>query len=116
MKIKKKEVYIGILGIIIGVLLTYLIMLQQVRYQKNLTKRILNNSIQSMQASKGIADTCTSAYNAATACVSNLRTCNIEAETKRLDEFNTRRQHAEQQIDWVGEEMKKIIEEVKASQ
>lgn len=115
MKIKRKEIYFCVVGFIVGALITYALMLQKVNYQKGLTKRILSNAVQSMQSSKEIADTCTSAYNAATACVANLKTCNIEAETKRLDEFNTRRQHAEQQINGMGEDMRKIIEEVKAS-
>ena len=69
-----------------------------------------------MTASKEIADSCSSAYNAATTCVSNLKTCDIKAESKKLDEFNYKRGQAEEIIDWMGEDMKKIIEEVKASQ
>lgn len=116
MKIRRKEVVIGICGIASGLVIGYFLMLQKVNYQKDLTKRILNNSVQSMTASKQIADTCTQAYNTATACVSNLNTCDIEAEAKKLDQFNYKRGQAEEIIDWMGDDMKKIIEEVKASQ
>lgn len=115
-KINKESLIFGSVCLVIGVLLSYFLMLQKVNHQKDLTKRILSNSLQSMQASKQIADTCTQAYNTATACVSNLNTCNIEAETKKLDEFNYRRGQAEEIIDWMGNDMKAIIEEVKMSQ
>lgn len=69
-----------------------------------------------MTASKEISDSCSSAYNTATTCVSNLNTCDIEAEAKKLDDFNYKRGQAEEIIDWMGEDMKKIIEEVKSSQ
>lgn len=115
MKIKSKEILIGIAGIAIGFLLSYLLLTQKINYQKNLTKRILSNSVQSMQASKEIADTCSQAYNTATACVSNLNTCDIEAEAKKLDEFNYKRGQTEEIIDWMGDDMKEIIEEVKSN-
>ena len=88
---------------------------RKIAYQKDLTQRILNNSVQSMSASKEIADTCTSAYNTATACVGNLSTCNIEEEAKKLDELNYKRGQAEEIIDWMNDDMRKIIEEVKTN-
>lgn len=69
-----------------------------------------------MHASKEIADSCSKAYNVATSCVSDLNTCNIEAEAKKLDEYNYKRGQAEEIIDWMGNDMKAIIEEVKMSQ
>lgn len=103
-------------GFIMGVLVTFLFTNSQIQYQKNLTKRILSNSVQSMTASKKIADSCAAAYNTATAYVSNLNTCDIEAEAKKLDEYNYKRGQAEEIIDWMGDDMEKIIEEVKANQ
>ena len=69
-----------------------------------------------MTASKEIADSCSSAYNTATSCVSNLSTCDIEAESRKLDDFNYKRGQAERVIDWMSEDMKQIIEEVKRNQ
>ncbi len=116
MKIRKKELVIGVCGVVFGIVVGYFFMLQKVNHQKDITKRILNNSVQSMTASKQIADTCTQAYNSATTCVSNLNTCDIEAEAKKLDEFNYKRGQAEEIIDWMGDDMKNIIEEVKSNQ
>ena len=116
LKIDKKSLVIGFACIIIGFLVSYFLMLQKVNHQKDLTKRILNNSVQSMTASKEIADTCTHAYNTATACVGNISTCNIEEEAKKLDELNYKRGQAEEIIDWMSDDMKKIIEEIKSSQ
>jgi predicted RND superfamily exporter protein len=116
LNIDKSTIILIVTGFIVGVIATFLFTRSQIQYQKNLTKRILNNSVQSMQATKQIADTCTQAYNTATACVSNLNTCDIEAEAKKLDQFNYKRGQAEEIIDWMGDDMEKIIEEVKASQ
>jgi hypothetical protein len=115
MKIKKREVIIGIFCLLLGLLVSYLTTRSQIESNKGLTKRILSNAIQSMEASKEMADSCAEAYNTATICVANLRTCNIEEETKKLDEFNTRRKHADTQIDWMGKDMQRIIKEVSAS-
>ena len=65
-----------------------------------------------MKASQELANSFSDAYNAATACVSNLKTCNLEEQGKKLDEFNARRKNADQQIDWMNQDMTKIIEEV----
>jgi len=114
-KLNKRDLIIGISCILIGVVFTYLLVGNQIKEQKKLTSRILKNSIQSMEASKEMADSCTQAYNTATACVSNLQSCNLTEETKKLDEFNTRRKHADTIIDWANEDMKKIIEDVSSN-
>lgn len=116
LKIDKINFVVGLICLIVGILITYLLMLQKVNTQKDLTKKILNNSLKSMSATKEIADSCSSAYNTATNCVTNLNTCDIKAEAKKLDEFNYKRGQAEEIIDWMSDDMKKIIEEVKASQ
>lgn len=115
LKISKEEIAIALVGIIVGTIFGYLFTLQKINYQKDLTKRILNNSIQSMAASKQIADTCSEAYTTATECVSNLNTCDIESEAKKLDDYNYKRGQAEEIIDWMSEDMKKIINETKAN-
>lgn len=115
LKIDKKNFIIGLIFLIAGFFLAYFMMLQKVNYQKDLTKKILNNSLQSMTSSKEIADTCSEAYQTATSCVSNLDRCDIEAEAKKLDEFNYKRGQAEEIIDWMNEDMKKIIQEVKSN-
>lgn len=115
MKLNKREVSFFLIGLIIGSIVIFLITNQKINNQKSLTKRILNNSLQSMEASKQIADSCAQAYNTATACVSNLNTCNVEEEAKKLDEFNYKRGQAEEIIDWMGDDMEKIIKDVKAN-
>lgn len=114
--INKSTIILIASGFILGALVTFLFTNPQIQYQRDLTKRILNNSVQSMTASKEIADTCSEAYRTATSCVSNLETCDIEAEAKKLDEYNYKRGQAEEIIDWMSEDMKKIIDEVKSSQ
>lgn len=111
-KLNRRELILGISCILIGVAIAYLFIGGQIREQKKLTARILKNSIQSMEASQNLAQSCSEAYNTATGCVTHLGTCNLEAESKRLDEYNTRKMHADQQIELMNQDMKKIIEEV----
>lgn len=113
---KKNILFVGFICFILGLVVMFFISREQVQSQKKLTVRILTNAVQSMQAFQKMADSCSDAYDTVTACVSNLKTCNIEAESKKLDEFNTKREQADQQINLINEDMKKIIEDVKASQ
>lgn len=112
MKLDKRESSFLLIGVIIGSIAIYLVMNQKLNSQRSITKRILNNSIQGMKASQELASSCSEAYNTATSCVANLKTCNLDEQIKKLDEFNTRKKHADQQIDLMNEDMKKIIEEV----
>lgn len=114
-KLNKRDLIIGISCILIGVVFTYLLVGNQIKEQKKLTSRILKNSIQSMEASNELANSCADAYKTATTCVSNLQSCNVTEESKKLDEYNTRRKHADTIIDWANQDMKEIIEEVSAN-
>lgn len=112
----QKVVIIVIFCILASSFITYAYTRNEINSQKKLTKRVLTNAVKSMKSSKEIADSCTLAYKTATACVSNLNTCDIEKESKKLDEYNYRRGRAEEIIDWMSEDMKEIIKEVKATQ
>lgn len=39
----------------------------------------------------------------------------LEEEAKKLDTYNTRKKHADMQIDWANQELKKIVEDVSAN-
>lgn len=105
-----------ILSFLVGVFLTFVITNSQVQYQKKLTVKILKNSIGSMEAFQELSNSCSDAYKTVTACMANIKSCNFEAETKKLDEFNTRRQHADAQIELMNKDAEKIIKEVKSNQ
>ncbi len=111
-KISKREIAIGIFCILVGMLITYLLIGNDVKSQKKLTSRILTNAVQSMEASQSLAESCSEAYNTATACVSNLSTCNTQEETKKLDAFNIKKEQADKKIKVANEELGSIIEEV----
>ena len=68
-----------------------------------------------MEASQNFAESCSDAYNAASECASNINSCDLKKEAQRLDEFNTEREHADQQIDWMNKDLQVIIEEVSAN-
>lgn len=112
--INKRELLIGLSCLFIGALAVFIYMNTELNTNKKLTKRILSNAIGSMEASQTLAQSCSDAYNTATTCVTNINTCNIEEEGKKLDEYNYKRGQAEEIIDWMSEDMKKIIEETKA--
>lgn len=111
----KREVLVGMGCFILGTIITIAFFKSELNTNKKLTSRILSNAIGAMKASHSLAESCSDAYNTVTACVSDLKTCDIEVEAKKLDEFNTRRKHADEQIDWMNKDMEKIIEEVSAN-
>ena len=111
----KRELIIGILFLFVGALIVFIYMRSEISSNKKLTARILSNAIGSMEASQNLAESCSEAYNTAATCVSNLSTCNLQEEAKKLDLFNARRKNADQQIDRMNQDMKKIIDEVSAN-
>lgn len=111
----KKELLIGLTCLLLGALIVFAYAKVELSTSKKLTVRILSNAIGSMEASQALAESCSEAYNTATACVSNLSTCNLEEEAKKLDVFNTKREQSDQQIELMNQDMKKIIEEVSAN-
>lgn len=113
--ITKKDLIIGITCLFIGALIVFIYTKAELSSNKKLIARILSNAIGSMEASQSLAESCSDAYNTATACVSNLSTCNLQEEAKKLDAFNTRRKNADQQIDRMNEDMKQIIDDVSAN-
>ncbi len=113
--LNRRELFIGLICFSVGALAVFMYMNAELSSNKKLTTRILSNAIGSMKASQTLSESCSEAYNTATACVSNLSTCNLQEEAKKLDTFNTRKKHADQQIDWMNQDMKKIIEEVSAN-
>lgn len=113
--LNRKNIIIGIICILAGSLITYALTRTEIQSQRKLTARILTTAVQSMEISQSLAESCSDAYNTATSCVSNLKTCNLEEEAKKLDLFNARRKNADQQIDRMNEDIKKIIEDVSAN-
>lgn len=107
---------VGFIGFVLGLVVMFFISRGQVQSQKKLTVRILTNSIQSMEASQHLSESCSNAYNTIAACVSSLKSCNIDEEAKKLDTFDSIRKNSDKEIEKANTEMKKIIEEVKANQ
>lgn len=110
----KRELLIGVGCLFIGALMVFIYARAELSSNKKLTARILSNAIGSMEASQALAESCSEAYNTATACVSHLSTCNLNVESKKLDEFNTQKKMADQQINKMNYDMKQIIQEVSA--
>ena len=112
---KGRELLIGIICLLFGALATFLYTQNDVQSNKKLVTRILKSSINSMEASQSLANSCSAAYSTATNCVTNLRTCNLQQEVKKLDTFNSQKKEADKQIELANIEIQKIIEEVSAN-
>ena len=114
--VKRREIVIGILCFALGIVVMFFASREQVQYQKKITVKILKNSVGSMEAFQELSNSCRDAYKTVTTCISDVKSCNFETETKKLDEYNKRRQHADTQIDWMNKDMEEIIKQVKANQ
>ncbi len=113
--LSKKELLIGMACLFIGALVVFIYTRAELSSSEKLTARILSNAIGSMEASQNLAESCSEAYNTATACATHLSTCNFEEEARKLDEFNVKRKNADLQIESMNQDMKKIIDEVSAN-
>ncbi len=96
MKLNRRELLVGLVSIFVGGLVSYAFTYHQIQSHNKLTARILSNAIKSMEASQNLAESCSEAYSTASKCVTNLSTCNLQEEEKKLDIFNTRRKHADE--------------------
>lgn len=96
-KIKKVLLFLlpAIFFFALGCFAMYMILKDKVNVQGQLTGRILNNCITSLQASDQINKSCVGVYNTASSCISNFNKCNIKTENQKLMEYNTQRQEAE---------------------
>lgn len=96
-KIKKVLLFLlpALFFFALGCFAMYMVLKDKVSMQGELTGRILNNCITSLQASDQINKSCVGVYNTATACISNFNTCNIKTESQKLTEYNSQRQAGE---------------------
>jgi len=112
----KREVLIGFGCFVLSTIITTSYFRIELDANKKITKRILSNAVKSMKTSRTMANSCSSAFALATNCVANLSTCNIQEESKKLDIFNRQKKLADQEINYLNQDMKEIIEQVKATQ
>ncbi len=110
---KRNELIIGIICFILGAFFVFTLTRYELNNNKKLTVRILNNSMLGLKASQSLALSCSKAYSTATACVSNLNTCDIKQESQKLDKFNQDKEKANIEIENSNKELEKIIREVK---
>lgn len=92
----------------------YMVLKDKVASQGQLTQRILNTCIGSLQASDTINKSCVGAYNTATECVSNFNTCDIKTESEKLSEYNEQRQEAEKLLQQYIIETGNIVNDAKS--
>lgn len=109
----RKEVTIGVICTIFGALFVFLLTRQELKNNKELTVKILQNSILGLKASQNLALSCSNAYSVATACVTNLYTCDIKQESQKLDKFNQEKEKANIAIEKSNKELERIIQDVK---
>ncbi len=112
--INKQVVGVAIICILTSSIITYAFTRNEINSQKKLTKRILTNAVKSMETYQQLANSCSQAYNTATICVSNLNTCNLAEESKKLEEFNKQKESVDPQISLLNKDMESIINEVSA--
>lgn len=109
----KKEIAILILGILLGATLVFIVTQKTKEDNRKLTIRILENSIAGLHASQNLASSCSKAYLTASACVSNLSSCDIVQESKKLEKYNLEKEEANLKIQKSNKELELIIQEIK---
>lgn len=97
----------------LGCFSMYMVLRGKVEQQGHLTQRILLNCVGSLKASDQINKSCIGAYNTAATCVSNIKSCDIKKESKKLVEYNSQRQIAEKELQNYIIETGNIVQDAK---
>lgn len=113
--IKKKEIVIAVIFFLLGLGLMYASNRSELALKKEITRKIIDNCIQSLTASNSLINSCSDAYKEASACITKGNDCNMTESAKKLDAFNEQRQLAEEQIRNATKDMDSIIESVISS-
>lgn len=114
-KVKKVSLFLlpAIFFFSLGCFAMYMVLKDKVAVQGKLTERILNNCINSLQASDQINKSCVGIYNTATSCISNFNKCSIKSESKKIVEYNQERQKAEKALQYTIIETGNIVNDAK---
>lgn len=114
MKIKK--FLLPVLCFLLGLMLMYFYSRTELTSNKRITAKILNNCIDSFQASNTLINSCSEAYKTFGSCILDLENCNMQESARKLEVLNKQREQAEVQIGNTTREMGEIVNEVKKTQ
>lgn len=106
---RKKEILIAITAFLLGVGIMYVYSRNELDTNKTFTRRIIDNSINSIEASNVLVNTCSNAYKEFGTCVLDLKSCNLEESKKKLQILNKQKEQAEEQIRSVTKDMDSLI-------
>lgn len=112
---QKKEIIIAVAAFLLGLGAMYVYSRSEIATNKTFTRRILDNSINSLKANDKIITACGSAYREVASCFSNLSACNLEESKKRLESFNIQKEEGEKEIQNAIKNMDQIVIDVKES-
>lgn len=108
----KREIVIGVLCFVFGILVMTLYAKYEITKNNNLTKRIIKTSLKNIQANHTIAESCANAYDTVTNCLSNLSSCNLQQETKKLDMYEHQKEKANQQMKEGNQQLEAILKDL----
>lgn len=112
MSVTKKEIAIAIIFLSIGIAISYFYNQNRLKMYKSAGYKVMNNCIQTVQAADSLAKNCGEAYKIVESCVSNLNSCDLESESKKLDSLNKQKSEIEDKISKLTEESGTLIEVV----
>lgn len=114
--ITKREIIIAIVALLVGVGIGFYMNSNEVKANKQITKRVIDNCIQSMTAANTLINSCGGAYKEATTCFLNIDSCNLQESGRKLGALNKEKEQAEEEIRRLTKDMDSIIGEVKKSE
>ena len=106
-----KPIIIAIVAFLLGVGLMYAYTRIEVQKNKEIARQTIKASLEGMEALQAISYSCSDAYNTVTNCISNIKSCDVTAETEKLDAFEKEKEQGLEKVNSSNRKMRTIIED-----
>lgn len=108
-RITRRDVFFILVALVVGFGIGFYGNKNEIKANKDITSRIINNCTESLIATNELINSCSSAYTTFGTCVLNIQSCNIQEESKKLETLNKQKQQAEEKIRSLTKDMDAII-------
>ena len=119
----KRDIVIASVAFLFGLGIMYVYGANEIAANKSklathdrVTREIMDNCSRSLSDSQILIDSCSTAYTAATSCVSHLNTCDVASVAKNLTLLNDRKNNAEIDLESATKNLGDIFHELTEKQ
>lgn len=113
--ITKREILIAIVALLVGVGFGFYSNSNKVKTNKQITKRIIDNCVQSLTAANTLISIYSESYKEVSMFFLDRQSCDIELSKKKLEALNKSKEKSEEEVRRLTGDMDIIIEDLKGN-